>query len=101
MLENVVSLVNKLYSHSNNVVITKFVCTFIYLPKTKRRNHENDKIPCVLQIFTFFLNAPDLVKKFTSLHTSFHCGYFFLSFVQWDFGYCGHYWPIVPAPDDR
>jgi hypothetical protein len=21
--------------------------------------------------------------------------------VQWDFGYCGHYWPIVPAPDDR
>jgi hypothetical protein len=21
--------------------------------------------------------------------------------VGWDFGYCGHYWPIVPAPDDR
>jgi hypothetical protein len=21
--------------------------------------------------------------------------------VRWDFGYCGHYWPIVPAPDDR
>jgi hypothetical protein len=20
--------------------------------------------------------------------------------VWWDFGYCGHYWPIVPAPDD-
>jgi hypothetical protein len=19
----------------------------------------------------------------------------------WDFGYCGHYWPIVPTPDDR
>jgi hypothetical protein len=21
--------------------------------------------------------------------------------VGWDFGFCGHYWPIVPAPDDR
>jgi hypothetical protein len=21
--------------------------------------------------------------------------------VHWDFGYCGHYWPIVPASDDR
>jgi hypothetical protein len=21
--------------------------------------------------------------------------------VRWDFGYCGHYWPIVPALDDR
>jgi hypothetical protein len=21
-------------------------------------------------------------------------------FLRWDFGYCGHYWPIVPAPDD-
>jgi hypothetical protein len=21
--------------------------------------------------------------------------------VRWDFGYCGHYWPIVPAPDER
>jgi hypothetical protein len=21
--------------------------------------------------------------------------------VGWDFWYCGHYWPIVPAPDDR
>jgi hypothetical protein len=21
--------------------------------------------------------------------------------VQWDFGFCGHCWPIVPAPDDR
>jgi hypothetical protein len=25
----------------------------------------------------------------------------FFLFVRWDFGYCGHYWPIVPAPDDR
>jgi hypothetical protein len=25
----------------------------------------------------------------------------FFYFVRWDFGYCGHYWPIVPAPDDR
>jgi hypothetical protein len=21
--------------------------------------------------------------------------------VRWDFGHCGHYWPIVPAPDGR
>jgi hypothetical protein len=26
---------------------------------------------------------------------------YFFYFVWWDFGYCGHYWPIVPAPDDR
>jgi hypothetical protein len=25
----------------------------------------------------------------------------FFLFMRWDFGYCGHYWPIVPAPDDR
>jgi hypothetical protein len=24
----------------------------------------------------------------------------FFPFLRWDFGYCGHYWPIVPAPDD-
>jgi hypothetical protein len=24
-----------------------------------------------------------------------------IKFVRWDFVYCGHYWPIVPAPDDR
>jgi hypothetical protein len=26
--------------------------------------------------------------------------YLFLN-LRWDFGYCGHYWPIVPVPDDR
>jgi hypothetical protein len=26
---------------------------------------------------------------------------YFLKFVRWDFGYCSHYWPIIPAPDDR
>jgi hypothetical protein len=26
---------------------------------------------------------------------------YFFKFVRWGFGYCGHYWPIVPAPDDR
>jgi hypothetical protein len=25
----------------------------------------------------------------------------FFNLVGWDFGYCGHYWPIVPVPDDR
>jgi hypothetical protein len=28
-------------------------------------------------------------------------GEHFFLFVRWDFEYCGHYWPIVPAPDDR
>jgi hypothetical protein len=27
--------------------------------------------------------------------------HFFFVLVQWDFGYCGHYYPIVPVPDDR
>jgi hypothetical protein len=29
--------------------------------------------------------------------------YLFLFLVSWDwvFWYCGHYWPIVPVPDDR
>jgi hypothetical protein len=27
--------------------------------------------------------------------------YNFFYFVLWNFGYGGHYWPIVPAPDDR
>jgi hypothetical protein len=26
---------------------------------------------------------------------------FLLKLAGWDFGYCGHYWPILPAPDDR
>jgi hypothetical protein len=25
----------------------------------------------------------------------------FFYLVGWDFGYCGHYWPIVPVPGDR
>jgi hypothetical protein len=25
----------------------------------------------------------------------------FFILVGWNFEYCGHYWPIVPAPDDR
>jgi hypothetical protein len=28
-------------------------------------------------------------------------GPLFLKFVGWDFGYCGNYWPTIPAPDDR
>jgi hypothetical protein len=33
-------------------------------------------------------------------HKSFVLFFFYL-LAGWDFGYCGHYWPIVPAPDDR
>jgi hypothetical protein len=34
------------------------------------------------------------------LWTLSHRSFCFL-LVRWDFGYCGHYWPIAPAPDDR
>jgi hypothetical protein len=34
-------------------------------------------------------------------HRGTHDHVFFFKLVGWDFGYCGHYWPIVPAPDDR
>jgi hypothetical protein len=27
--------------------------------------------------------------------------FIFFKLVGWDFGYWGHYWPIVRAPDDR
>jgi hypothetical protein len=27
--------------------------------------------------------------------------FFFKKLAGWDVGYCGHYWPIVPALDDR
>jgi hypothetical protein len=27
-------------------------------------------------------------------------GHFFFKLVGWDFGYCGHYWPIETAPGD-
>jgi hypothetical protein len=27
--------------------------------------------------------------------------FFLLLILRWDYGYCGHYWPIVPAPDNR
>jgi hypothetical protein len=31
----------------------------------------------------------------------YYCIIYFFKFVLWEFGYCGRYWPIVPAPDDR
>jgi hypothetical protein len=36
-----------------------------------------------------------------NVYTNFSKPHFFFQFVRWDFRYCGHYWPIVPAPDDR
>jgi hypothetical protein len=38
-----------------------------------------------------------LILQLSSLQST--CIFFL--FVQWNFGYWGHYWPIVPAPDDR
>jgi hypothetical protein len=35
-----------------------------------------------------------------SFFPSYNPAHFFL-LVGWDFWYCGHHWPIVPAPDDR
>jgi hypothetical protein len=36
----------------------------------------------------------------TDLFSNYRYNFFF-KLVGWDFGYCGHYWPIVPAPGDR
>jgi hypothetical protein len=60
------------------------------------------------------VNRPKLRREITTVYweTSepvFHTvttGYFFIfSFMGWgeteSTWYCGHYWPIVPAPDDR
>jgi hypothetical protein len=33
--------------------------------------------------------------------TLYHIKFKFFKLVGWDFWYCGHYWPIVPAPEYR
>jgi hypothetical protein len=48
-------------------------------------------------------HAADLDKLGTQIEQklkSYPCNFFF-KLVGCDFGYCGHYWPIVPAQDDR
>jgi hypothetical protein len=47
------------------------------------------------------LQCNELPKDRASVVTETSTLVFFFLFVRWDFGYCGHYWPIVPAPDDR
>jgi hypothetical protein len=37
----------------------------------------------------------------TILHENWEYAEGFCLLVGWNFWYCGHYWPIVPAPDDR
>jgi hypothetical protein len=51
---------------------------------------------CVISVAVFFMLVSWLVCSST-LRRKATC--FFL-FVRWDFGYCGHYWPIVPTPGD-
>jgi hypothetical protein len=52
-------------------------------------------------IFTIFL-TPEFENY---NHGYWHCSNngteLLMVIVRCDFGYCGHYWPIVPAPDDR
>jgi hypothetical protein len=42
--------------------------------------------------------VPDVIAE---RHTCRCCLYVCYLLAGWDFGYCGHYWPIIPALDDR
>jgi hypothetical protein len=49
--------------------------------------------------YIVFINVCYNLKKYSVLLSLLFNHLFLL--VRWDFGYYGHYWPIVPAPDDR
>jgi hypothetical protein len=44
-----------------------------------------------------FIMKPQPISTAYSINPS----NFFFKLAGWDIGYCGHYWPIVPAPDDK
>jgi hypothetical protein len=41
---------------------------------------------------------PELLATLWAFAASYRDSFFL--FVRWDFGYCGHSWPIVPASGD-
>jgi hypothetical protein len=47
-----------------------------------------------------YMNTEFISVNLLALPVLFVCLFFF-QFLRWAFGYCGHYWPTVPAPDDR
>jgi hypothetical protein len=59
----------------------------------------------LMKMLSYDLGSQDGIRtqsyKDTSLDCSFNTIFNFFLFVRWNFGYCGHYWPILPAPDDR
>jgi hypothetical protein len=58
---------------------------------------------CIILVRQFvILHNTITVSTIASNHWPYHrCLPEFFLFVRWDFGYCGHYWPIVLVPDDR
>jgi hypothetical protein len=64
------------------------------------------EVPTTLRVFVVFLSpSRRMPRKYITLWYSRFLPHpiFFLFLVGWDWDswYCGHYWPIVPAPDDR
>jgi hypothetical protein len=78
-----------LYSLHHNFTRSSFsvCCTHVSSFKTL---WVQSLVPWIVT-FSFWIIT---IKQYTVRTT------FFL-FVRWDFGYCGRYWPILPAPDDR
>jgi hypothetical protein len=74
------------------------------LIKTKRANADesgrarNAQTFCHIPVLTAYT-----VSTFQLFNSNFPYSFFFLFLVGWNWvsWYCGHYWPIVPAPDDR
>jgi hypothetical protein len=56
-----------------------------------------------------FLSIPRLEELYNAVSKKSSCNILcfspfmsvFFKLVGWDFRYCGHYWPILPASDDR
>jgi hypothetical protein len=45
--------------------------------------------------------VPPQIQMENDEYNNFNVSIIFFLLVGWEFWYCGHYWPIVPAPDDR
>jgi hypothetical protein len=42
----------------------------------------------------------NVIYEIYGVENLIHVNYAIFVFLGWDFWHCGHYWPIVPAPDD-
>jgi hypothetical protein len=100
--------------------LTKMECVgllcFIVLPKAKdwsienefetvvdlsRRSHGNRLLRARKKVWKTSVRTENPWSRFEPSASSVQV-YMVFSFelAGWDFGYCGHYWAIVPSPDD-